>query len=221
MTVWIQNCFCELICKAALDVTLPYVHTRTQFGKPIATFQVSLVTPPDVLTPSCCRGKLRTCTLGSVPTVLTSTPLPRSAMPGRSTRRYVPRVCSLRLPLLLHRCTIARLLQDCAGVILYSAESATQVALDAIQCLGALLALPLHSRFVVFCNLHVLTAQVETGTSTTIQRVASSATQSSTKSEPAQARSDGCLSAGRSTRCSWARSEHKSLPYVLLLLVQK
>lgn len=26
--------------------------------------------------------------------------------------------------------------QDCAGVILYSAESATQVALDAIQCLG-------------------------------------------------------------------------------------
>ena len=26
--------------------------------------------------------------------------------------------------------------QDCAGVILYSAENATQVALDAIQCLG-------------------------------------------------------------------------------------
>ncbi|XP_073517774.1 isovaleryl-CoA dehydrogenase, mitochondrial-like [Phyllobates terribilis] len=25
---------------------------------------------------------------------------------------------------------------DCAGVILYSAESATQVALDGIQCLG-------------------------------------------------------------------------------------
>ena len=26
--------------------------------------------------------------------------------------------------------------KDCAGVILYCAESATQVALDAIQCLG-------------------------------------------------------------------------------------
>ena len=26
--------------------------------------------------------------------------------------------------------------KDCAGVILYSAENATQVALDAIQCLG-------------------------------------------------------------------------------------
>lgn len=28
------------------------------------------------------------------------------------------------------------LLQDCAGVILYCAENATQVALDGIQCLG-------------------------------------------------------------------------------------
>lgn len=27
-------------------------------------------------------------------------------------------------------------LQDCAGVILYCAENATQVALDGIQCLG-------------------------------------------------------------------------------------
>lgn len=27
-------------------------------------------------------------------------------------------------------------LQDCAGVILYCAEAATQVALQAIQCLG-------------------------------------------------------------------------------------
>lgn len=26
--------------------------------------------------------------------------------------------------------------QDCAGVILYCAENATQVALDGIQCLG-------------------------------------------------------------------------------------
>ena len=26
--------------------------------------------------------------------------------------------------------------KDCAGAILYSAENATQVALDAIQCLG-------------------------------------------------------------------------------------
>lgn len=32
--------------------------------------------------------------------------------------------------------TRSRLLQDCAGVILYSAECATQVALDGIQCFG-------------------------------------------------------------------------------------
>lgn len=38
------------------------------------------------------------------------------------------RCCSLIKP----RC----LLQDCAGVILYCAENATQVALDGIQCLG-------------------------------------------------------------------------------------
>lgn len=30
--------------------------------------------------------------------------------------------------------------KDCAGVILYCAESATQVALDAIQCLGKCMA---------------------------------------------------------------------------------
>ena len=34
-------------------------------------------------------------------------------------------------------CTLS--CQDCAGVILYTAETATQIALDAIQCLGALL----------------------------------------------------------------------------------
>ena len=28
------------------------------------------------------------------------------------------------------------ILQDCAGVILYTAENATQVALQALQCLG-------------------------------------------------------------------------------------
>lgn len=33
--------------------------------------------------------------------------------------------------------------QDCAGVILYAAECATQVALDGIQCLGEWLPTPL------------------------------------------------------------------------------
>lgn len=52
--------------------------------------------------------------------------------------------CLLKLPvtipgyLVLHdSLTVTVLsLQDCAGVILYCAENATQVALDGIQCLG-------------------------------------------------------------------------------------
>ena len=35
--------------------------------------------------------------------------------------------------------------QDCACVILYAAENATQVALDAIQILGVIFVITLHS----------------------------------------------------------------------------
>lgn len=42
--------------------------------------------------------------------------------------------------------------QDCAGVILYAAENATQVALDAIQILGKSLSLYLSLAYPVTLN---------------------------------------------------------------------
>lgn len=41
--------------------------------------------------------------------------------------------------------------KDCAGVILYCAEKATQVALDAIQCLGKIPTYSSDSTVVVLC----------------------------------------------------------------------
>lgn len=87
------------LMQAALDVTLPYVHTRQQFGKPIGTFQLLQGKVADMYT------RLSAC------------------------RAYVYAVAQ--------RCDEGTVdSKDCAGVILYAAESATQVALDAIQCLG-------------------------------------------------------------------------------------
>eukprot|EP00053_Salpingoeca_punica_P012988 m.116941 g.116941 ORF g.116941 m.116941 type:complete len:414 (-) comp16081_c4_seq2:302-1543(-) len=87
------------LMQAALDVTLPYVHQRTQFGQPIGTFQLM-------------QGKL-----ADMYTRLSA------------SRAYVYAVAK--------RCDQGTAdPKDCAGAILYSAEAATQVALDAIQCLG-------------------------------------------------------------------------------------
>ena len=43
--------------------------------------------------------------------------------------------------------------KDCAAVILYTAENATQVALDAIQCLGKTFRLIVHLGFEVEMQL--------------------------------------------------------------------
>lgn len=87
------------IMQNCLDVVLPYVHDRKQFGKPIGEFQLVQAKLADMYTTlSACRS-------------------------------YVYAVA--------HSCdlgTVTR--QDAAGAILYAAERATQVALDAIQCLG-------------------------------------------------------------------------------------
>ncbi|MEM1263036.1 MAG: isovaleryl-CoA dehydrogenase [Pseudomonadota bacterium] len=87
------------IMQAALDVVLPYVHERRQFGRPIGEFQLM-------------QGKLADmyATLGASRSYLYT--VARALDAGRCNRK------------------------DAAAVILYVAENATQIALDAIQCLG-------------------------------------------------------------------------------------
>ena len=87
------------IMQACLDVVLPYVHERRQFGQPIGEFQLV-------------QGKVADMYLGL-----------------NACRAYVyavARACD--------RGRITR--EDAAGAILYAAEKATRLALDAIQLLG-------------------------------------------------------------------------------------
>ena len=87
------------IMAAALDVVVPYVHDREQFGKPIGEFQLMQGKLADMYTTlNACRSYVYM--------------VARAADRGHTTRK------------------------DAAGCILYAAEKATQVALDAIQCLG-------------------------------------------------------------------------------------
>ncbi|KAI8988735.1 acyl-CoA dehydrogenase/oxidase [Pilobolus umbonatus] len=87
------------LMQAALDVTVPYVHERKQFGIPIGEFQLV-------------QGKL-----ADMYTKMNA---------SRAYVYAVGRACD--------QGKISN--KDCAGAILYSAERATEVALDAIQCLG-------------------------------------------------------------------------------------
>ncbi len=87
------------IMRACMDLVLPYVHERKQFGKAIGEFQLM-------------QGKLAD--------MYTSM---------NASRAYVYAVAQA-----CDRGETTR--KDAAGVILYSAEKATQMALDAIQCLG-------------------------------------------------------------------------------------
>jgi isovaleryl-CoA dehydrogenase len=87
------------IMQACLDIVLPYVHERKQFGKAIGEFQLM-------------QGKL-----ADMYTTL------------NACRAYLYAVASA-----CDRGEVSR--QDAAGVILYCAERATQMASDAIQCLG-------------------------------------------------------------------------------------
>jgi isovaleryl-CoA dehydrogenase len=87
------------IMAAALDIVVPYVHEREQFGQPIGTFQLM-------------QGKLAD--------MYTTT---------NACRAYVYAVAAA-----CDRGETTR--KDAAGCILYAAEKATQVALEAIQALG-------------------------------------------------------------------------------------
>ncbi len=87
------------IMQAALDVVLPYVHERKQFGAPIGTFQLVQGKLADMyVTLNAARAYVYT--------------VARACDRGETTR------------------------EDAAGAILYAAEAATRVALDAIQLLG-------------------------------------------------------------------------------------
>src|SRR5271165_1386657 len=87
------------LMQAALDVVLPYVHERKQFGEPIGTFQLV-------------QGKLADMyvTMNAAKAYVYA--VAKACDRGETTR------------------------EDAAGAILYAAERATQVALDAIQILG-------------------------------------------------------------------------------------
>ncbi|MBZ6064917.1 isovaleryl-CoA dehydrogenase [Aeromonas schubertii] len=87
------------IMQACMDVVLPYVRERKQFGQPIGEFQLVQGKLADMYT-----------RLASARALVYS--VARDCDAGRTSRK------------------------DCAAAILYAAESATQMALDAIQLLG-------------------------------------------------------------------------------------
>ena len=87
------------IMQACLDIALPYMHEREQFGRPIGTFQLMQGKLADMYTTmNACRSYV----------YFTA----RASDRGETTR------------------------QDAAGCLLYAAERATWMALEAIQTLG-------------------------------------------------------------------------------------
>ncbi len=85
--------------QACMDVVVPYLHERTQFGKPIGTFQLMQGKLADMYTTmNACKSYVYM--------------VAQACDRGETTRK------------------------DAAGVILYAAEKATWMALEAIQCLG-------------------------------------------------------------------------------------
>ncbi|WP_029029766.1 isovaleryl-CoA dehydrogenase [Salinarimonas rosea] len=87
------------IMQAAMDIVMPYVHERKQFGQPIGTFQLV-------------QGKVADMYVRMNAAKAYVYAVAKACDRGRTTR------------------------EDAAGAILYAAELATQIALDAIQLLG-------------------------------------------------------------------------------------
>lgn len=90
---------CVGIMQAAMDVVIPYVHERQQFGKPIGTFQLV-------------QGKVADMYVSMNASKSYVYAVAQACDRGETTR------------------------EDAAGAILYAAENATKMALDAIQLLG-------------------------------------------------------------------------------------
>ena len=87
------------IMQACLDIALPYMHEREQFGRPIGSFQLMQGKLADMYT-----------TMNACKSYVYFTA--RASDRGETTR------------------------QDAAGCLLYAAERATRIALEAIQTLG-------------------------------------------------------------------------------------
>ncbi|MEA2879983.1 MAG: isovaleryl-CoA dehydrogenase [Hyphomicrobiales bacterium] len=87
------------IMQACMDVVVPYVHDRKQFGRPIGQFQIMQAKLADMYV-----------TMNASKSYVYA--VARACDDGRTTR------------------------EDAAGAILYAAERATWMALEAIQCLG-------------------------------------------------------------------------------------
>jgi isovaleryl-CoA dehydrogenase len=87
------------IMQACMDVVIPYVHDRKQFGQPIGRFQLIQAKLADMYV-----------TMNASKSYVYA--VARACDDGRTTR------------------------EDAAGAILYAAERATWMALEAIQCLG-------------------------------------------------------------------------------------
>jgi isovaleryl-CoA dehydrogenase len=85
--------------QACLDLVIPYVHDRKQFGQPIGRFQLI-------------QAKLADMYVGMNAARAYVYAVARACDAGRTTR------------------------EDAAGAILFASEKATQMALEAIQCLG-------------------------------------------------------------------------------------
>ena len=87
------------IMQACLDVVIPYIHDRKQFGQAIGEFQLIQGKLADMYTTmNACRAYVYA--------------VARACDRGQTTRK------------------------DAAGAILYAAEKATAIALDAVQILG-------------------------------------------------------------------------------------
>src|SRR3954471_12163454 len=87
------------IMQACIDVVMPYIHERQQFGQPIGEFQLVQGKVADMyVAMNACKAYVYA--------------VARACDEGRTTR------------------------EDAAGAILYAAENATKLALDAIQLLG-------------------------------------------------------------------------------------
>ena len=87
------------IMQACMDVVVPYIHDRKQFGQPIGEFQLIQGKLADMYAAfSACRAYVYA--------------VARACDRGHTTRK------------------------DAAGAILYAAEAATRMALDAVQILG-------------------------------------------------------------------------------------